>query len=336
MLLSLCMIACNESEVIGRCLKSVAGLVDEIVVVDSGSQDHTAEVARRFGARVFRRPWQNDFSAARNFSLEKARGEWVLVMDADEEWLGIVQDDTGRPAQNLRQCLQESAAAALEISIRNLLPEQELESFHEFRLTRIFRNRREYRYQGKIHEQIRPAIEAGGGEIAASPFTILHHGYARPVVQGNGSRLQRNLPLLIAELESRPDDAYLHYQLGISYKELGKMSEAHRHLRQAYTLGKDIAGSALWAKLLTRLSQVELALDHTEAAEEYARQALQMQPDNLIAEFVVGLTTAGRCQFQQALESFRRIQANPRASSAYRDQLETLIRFCREKTGSGA
>ena len=82
--LSLCMIARDEADFLEQCLQSVAGLVDEIVVVDTGSADHTVEVARQHRARVQSYPWNNDFSAARNQALNTASGEWILVLDCDE------------------------------------------------------------------------------------------------------------------------------------------------------------------------------------------------------------------------------------------------------------
>lgn len=83
--ISLCMIVKDEEEHLPRCLASVADVVDEIVVVDTGSQDHTVAVAAAHGARVFQIPWTGDFSAARNAAIDRATGDWVLVLDADDE-----------------------------------------------------------------------------------------------------------------------------------------------------------------------------------------------------------------------------------------------------------
>src|SRR5437667_7943437 len=82
--LSLTMIVRNEEATLAACLSSAADLVDEIVVVDTGSTDGTKEVAARFGARVFDFPWRDDFAAARNESLSHARGNWILWLDGDE------------------------------------------------------------------------------------------------------------------------------------------------------------------------------------------------------------------------------------------------------------
>src|SRR5207249_480278 len=83
--LSLCMIVRDEEPRLPSCLESIAPYVDEIVVVDTGSTDRTREVARDWGARVYEMPWPDSFAAARNQSLELARGSWILRMDADDE-----------------------------------------------------------------------------------------------------------------------------------------------------------------------------------------------------------------------------------------------------------
>lgn len=84
-LISLCMIVKNEAGNLSRCLTSVRGVADELIIVDTGSTDDTVAVARSFGAAIVSFPWTGDFAAARNAGLEQARGTWILVLDADEE-----------------------------------------------------------------------------------------------------------------------------------------------------------------------------------------------------------------------------------------------------------
>ena len=81
---SLCMIVKDEEKYLARCLQSAKTIVDEMIVVDTGSSDRTKELATIFGAKVFDFAWENDFSSARNYSLSKASGDWILVLDADE------------------------------------------------------------------------------------------------------------------------------------------------------------------------------------------------------------------------------------------------------------
>ena len=116
MSLSLAMIVKNEAAHLGHCLDSVQGLVDEIVVVDTGSSDDTVAVARARGAQVTRFDWIGDFSAARNASLAQVTGDWVLVLDADE---AIDPVDFPRIRQ---ACAQEQVSGFL-VLIRNYLPD---------------------------------------------------------------------------------------------------------------------------------------------------------------------------------------------------------------------
>jgi glycosyltransferase involved in cell wall biosynthesis len=82
--ISLCMIMKNEAKLLPRCLNSVMGLVDEIIIVDTGSVDNSIEIAKSYGATVLRDPWQDDFARPRNIGIERARGDWILIMDPDE------------------------------------------------------------------------------------------------------------------------------------------------------------------------------------------------------------------------------------------------------------
>ena len=83
-MLSLCMIVKNEATRLPQCLRSVQAVVDEMIVLDTGSTDETPAIARQFGAKVFESTWQQDFAAARNEALAQVTGDWVLVLDADE------------------------------------------------------------------------------------------------------------------------------------------------------------------------------------------------------------------------------------------------------------
>jgi len=82
--ISLCMIVKNEEAVLDRCLSSIADLMDEIIIVDTGSTDRTKEIASRYTNQIYDFPWQNDFSAARNFSFSKATMDYIYTADADE------------------------------------------------------------------------------------------------------------------------------------------------------------------------------------------------------------------------------------------------------------
>ena len=92
---SLCLIARDEEDYIQDCIRSVSHLVDEVILVDTGSRDETANLAREAGARVFFHRWENDFALARNHGLGQAASEWILVLDADEILEPVKADEFG-------------------------------------------------------------------------------------------------------------------------------------------------------------------------------------------------------------------------------------------------
>ncbi len=214
--LSLCMIAKNESGTIGRCLQSAKDLVDEIIVVDTGSTDDTVDIARYMGATVIEAEWQDDFSLARNASLDRATGDWILFLDCDEELAPGCGPD-------LRALIRDSRHEAYFIQVSNLT---ETGSKLLAPSVRLFRNRKTFRFEGRIHEQIATSIIANKGQqsIGQCSISIIHHGY-------NGqqyniqAKIRRNLKLL----NNTPDtekDGFFYYNLGVEHLRLREREKA--------------------------------------------------------------------------------------------------------------
>jgi glycosyltransferase involved in cell wall biosynthesis len=210
--LSLCMIARNESEHIGRCLRSVRDHVDEIILVDTGSTDDTIDIARAWGARVIEERWRDDFSHARNISLEHATGDWILYLDCDEE----LAPESG---PELRALLQGSRYEAYFIQVSNIT--REGTKFLALGV-RLFRNRKIYRFQGKIHEQIVESIidNYGRQSIGHCKLSIIHHGYD-PRQANIQAKSRRNLKLL-ASVPDAEKNGFYYYNLGTEYLRLGE------------------------------------------------------------------------------------------------------------------
>jgi len=202
--LSLCMIVRDEEETVGRAIKSALAVVDEVVVVDTGSCDNTRLIVEGYGARVIDFSWCDDFSAARNAGIAAAYGDWILVLDADEILESI------RPVELGRLLANEKATAYLA-RIRNELPGG-TKSVQD--KVRLFRNHPDVRYCYPIHEQITPSIgdlaEREGGEILPSPLSIVHYETADRDEKNKRARNQRLLSLAV---ESYPEEPYFRYQL---------------------------------------------------------------------------------------------------------------------------
>lgn len=223
--LSLCMIVKNEAENLPRCLASVRGVVDEIVVVDTGSTDDTVAVAERFGARVFPYAWNDDFSAARNEAVRHARGEWILALDADEAL-------TREARRKLRALLADERYAAYLLNIRSPLKDARGQAAVINAWPRLFRNRPEIRYQGRVHEQISPSIARMGGMVAATDLVIDHLGYHQDFTDQKAKQ-ERNLALLRKQLAGHPDDPMVLFHLGEALGLGGQIEEAADAYRQA-------------------------------------------------------------------------------------------------------
>lgn len=224
-LLSAAIIVKDEAEFLRRCLRSIADVCDEIVVVDTGSVDASVDVAREFGAVQTVRPWDGDFSAARNASLDLATGRWILYIDADEQ---LDACDAGA----LRD---ELSAATNAVALRVWFRARPIWSpYREFRL---WRHRPDIRFAGRIHETMVPdirRIEADEGMVIADTdlFRLTHFGY-----EGDQSaKHRRNLPLLEQRVAELPDRVYLWNHLGDIRAELGDLDGAHA----AWTKGLDV------------------------------------------------------------------------------------------------
>lgn len=213
--LALAMITKNEAEKLRRCLESVKDYVDEIVVVDTGSEDNSIEVAREFTDKVYTFEWIGDFSAARNFSIEKVDSDYVLVLDSDE-WIESID------LEKLRNMLEGNVLGKV---LRNdyLSDINKTDGYSAIKIIRVFP--KSERYIGKIHEQVNSAFR----EIEL-PLVLGHDGY----VNREKNKSKRNMDLLIAELKRDKTNPYYNYQLGKEYEFLKDYKNASKYFGIAY------------------------------------------------------------------------------------------------------
>jgi len=201
---SLCMIARDEEATIGLAVKSIMALVDEIIVVDTGSSDNTRIIAEGYGARVIDFPWQDDFAAARNAGLAETSSEWILILDADERLQPV------RPVE-FQRLLKSNEVAGYRLQLRGPAGGQNREVLDRVRL---FRNEPDIQYRYPIHEQVTPALEdwavQAGLEIRESELMVLHEGRAQ---QNSVDRRDRNLRILRQAVVGDAHEPYFEYQM---------------------------------------------------------------------------------------------------------------------------
>lgn len=271
--LSLCMIVKDEAAHLERCLSSVQGIVSEIIIADTGSQDGSIRIAERFGARVLRLPWDNDFSQARNKTLEEAGCAWILVLDADEEadaW----------PREELSLLLQNEDALGYYLPFINYLGEAAGPNDRDYvtdSVCRLFRNDARIRFRGRIHEEVVQSImELPGAQIPFSTLRIRHYGYTQTEIRRKNKN-QRNLGLIEIALTEQPERLTLHYALGTEYfqeKRYDKAAQIFIPLLQKVA-PQDGYLSDLYLKTAYALTKS----GYSEQAEQTMTEGLSLFPD---------------------------------------------------------
>ena len=214
--ISLVMIVKNEARCIKRCLDSAKKIVDEMIVVDTGSTDDTKEIALSCGAKVFDYTWQNDFAKARNYALERSSGDWNLVLDADEY---ITKVDKGALEQFLENKKQLGS-----IKIINEIHTKDDKNYSKVYIPRLLP--REIRYVRSIHEQ--PNSKLPSNKVA---IEVYHDGYVNQEV-----KVKRNLKYLQEQARKGNNDAYVFYQLAYTLYLDKQYVKAESYFKKFYSL----------------------------------------------------------------------------------------------------
>jgi glycosyltransferase involved in cell wall biosynthesis len=291
--ISLCMIVKNEERYLEDCLASVANLVSEMIIVDTGSTDRTIEIARRYDAKIFEIPWEGDFAKARNYSLEKATQPWILYLDADER-LYPPYHPLIKEAIRLKDFDAYYIRVASQVNgVLGNMP-------HVQSYPRLFRRKPEYRFIGRIHEQITPSIEHHGGKFAQLNVEIEHLGYNLSEAELQ-AKIQRNLEALQQHVKEMPDYAYAHFQLGQTLILAQKVSEGKKHLEKALALNQ--LNVKLKANTLLLLANLDFDEKNYHNAIEKIQQVFKIAPAQRVGYFLISECYAKTNQLKEALEA---------------------------------
>lgn len=306
------MIVRDAAATLRACLESVRGVVDEMVIADTGSADSTMDLAREYGARIIVIPWENDFAAARNRSLAEVRAEWVLVLDADE-----VLDP--RASSIIPRLIDARDIAGYQVTIRNYVrrlderiwdrPAKPNDSalpaaktfpgYVEHENVRLFRRDPRIFFVGRVHESVGPRIEASGLRLGGASLLIHHFGLAEePEARARKNRLYLELGKLKAS--EMPHNAQAHFELGlVELDNMGNVEKALAcfrracHINPRFGVGWFFAGIALM-----RLGKYQEALKSLEQAEKSGKATADTAEISGDAHYNLG-------KFDEAIRSYQ-------------------------------
>ena len=308
--ISLCMIVKNEGAALGRCLNSVFGIVDEIIVVDTGSTDSTCKIARQYGAVIHHFLWNDNFSDARNASLALAQGDWILFLDADEE----LSSDSRKI---LTRLIQNNTAEGYFVKIVNYLGKEGwIESVPDL-VFRLFRNKKDYHFRGAIHEQIADVILEKNPRACyqiAEDFVIIHHGYLDEVITEKDKK-HRNLMLIEKELEQNPTNRLLQYHYGVELFRAERYAEAAGVLIQSAT---DIDPNTIYfPKLIRYIVIAQQSSGQLQEALNTANLGLKFFPNYADLYYYTGLILFDLKHYSQAQNAFLQALSMPEQPPQY-------------------
>ena len=355
--LSLCMIVKNEEATLPRTLDSVNDVVDEMIVLDTGSSDRTREIAQEFGARVYRFEWCDDFAAARNECLKYATGDWILVLDADEVLAPNI-------VPQIKQAIQSDRALLINLIRQEVGASQSPYSL----VSRLFRNRPDIRFSRPYHAMVDDSVteilkREPKWKIAALPdVAIWHSGYHKDAIVSKskfqkaqaameryiayypndayacsklgalyveGGQIQRGINLLTKGLTAVAiDDSILYelnYHLGIAYRQQQQFAKAKEHYQAA--INTDIFPPL---KLGAYNNLGNLLKDEGDLAnaEKAYKAALKIDPNFAVGHYNLGLTLKAGGNLADAIAYYRQaIKINPEHAEAHQNLAVALLKI---------
>jgi tetratricopeptide (TPR) repeat protein len=301
--ISLCMIVRDNEAILGECLRSIRPWVDEMIVVDTGSRDATSRIAAEAGALVSESPWKDSFAEARNASIARATGDWIFWMDSDD----VIDPQNGRRLRSLLEherpldllgfvmqvhCPGAGGSASGDVTVVDHI--------------KLFRNRADLRFEGRIHEQILPAIRRAGGEVAWTDVHVVHkHGSVTAAARAG--KHARDLRLLELEYRDVGEHPFVLFNLGMTYCDMDRHQEATEYLERC--LLASTANESHLSKAYSLLVACHLKLERFERAEAISREAVTRFPDDPETLFRHALCAHHAGRHRDSIACYRQILA---------------------------
>lgn len=293
--ISLCIIVKNEENNIKSCLESAVSLVDEIIIVDTGSTDLTKSICQTFHAKIYDFEWNGNFSAARNFCISKASSEWILWLDADEQ---INLNDREFIHNVLRKKDINLFSIEMHHIVENSPPKADYYISYNYRL---FRNNKNFYFDGAIHEKlINSDIEEMDKFETISNLFIDHYGYND---SENYSKSLRNLEILTKEKEKDESNPWYYYHIASELYKLNEITKSYYFVNNAILMF--IKQNLLPPSLAYKLKyDIIVHFYNLDNALTGINKAIELYPDYVELYFYRGLILYHNQQYEDSINSF--------------------------------
>lgn len=296
-LLSVCMIVKNEETVLERCLQSIHGIADEIIIVDTGSSDGTKNIAANYTGKIYDFEWVKNFAKARNYAASKATAEWILVIDADE----YVDRNSFKDFKR-KLALYPPKHDINAVQIVNFTGENaNLTALN--RHTRLYRNNKQIEYHRPIHEILRH--KEGECTLGLVELQIYHSGYMKDTVEEK-QKTERNLSILLEQGKKTGID---YFYIGNEYNRLGEMKKAIQYYQTAYKNRESVNADYI-TKLLVFLIDALYREKRYDEALDIIKGCEEAYPNYVDYKYYKGLIFFTKKEYQKAKPIFEYILAN--------------------------
>lgn len=304
--LSVCCLAKNEEEMLPGMISSLKGVASEFVVLDTGSTDRTVELARDLGARCEHGKLKENFSSARNELIELARGEWILMIDADErvpdEYHDAIEQAIVSPKHVAYTCTVFNIMPQLVVSLRLPLPS-----------VRLFRRNEKIRFHGHVHETIDTALRRLTLTPTPSSIQIEHMGYTT----SNSLRRLRNRRLFESELSKDPTEAWLRLHMGLAFYLEQDYAKTEEYLNYVLSSQSQEISQTTRSMIVSLMADLHYKQGKKMSARSQALRAVQMG-GNVFADYVLATVDMVDNAFESALRRFLDIDTHSTSDSYFK------------------
>lgn len=298
MLLSIVMMVKNEEKYLDKTLYALNNLRkdinSELIILDTGSNDNTVQIAKKYTEKVYFAKWNNNFAEMRNISISYASGDWILILDADEQ---LINYDKLKKFFESNLYKKYNSAT---IELKNIYDEdKEKNKYSMASIIRMFKNTDEFGYDGAIHEQ--PKFKK---PVYNNIATFEHYGYIYSNEEVRQRKTERNKKLLLEEIEKNPRSPYINYQLGKTYISDLNKSEAIYYMERSFNLYKERGSVPLY--LIGDLLNLYVGIEEYTKSECLANKYIQIDKKNIDVYYYLALSQYKLSKYKESIKSYKR------------------------------